>query len=149
MRERRRTYELMFIISPLRSGEDEIAAAINRVQQSITNLGGEVLDVDHTPPWGRRKFAYSIRDYAEGEPSRRSFSEGYYVLAHMRLTTTRVAEFERALQLNDSVIRYLVTLVEIKRQAVGAAPSVVALADEDEEEELDEEEFDEAEEAEG
>lgn len=120
MRERRRTYELMYIVSPLRSAEDEIAGVIDRVRGSIASAGGEVTSTNHAPPWGRRKFAYPIREYAEGEASRRSFSEGYYVLCHLTLPTSQVPTLERALGLNDSVLRYLLTLVD----STGAAPAV-------------------------
>jgi small subunit ribosomal protein S6 len=112
MRERRRDYELLFIVSPLRSSEEEIANTINRVRQSIAGAGGEMTDVDQSPPWGRRKFAYPIREYAEGEASRRPFNEGIYVLCHFTLASTRIPEVERALKLNDSVLRYLLTLVD-------------------------------------
>jgi small subunit ribosomal protein S6 len=119
MRERRRDYELLFIVSPLRSSEDEIASAINRVRQSIAGAGGEMTDVDQSPPWGRRKFAYPIREYAEGEASRRPFNEGIYVLCHFNLASTRIPEIERALKLNDSVLRYLMTLVDPRTLSKG------------------------------
>ena len=112
MRERRRDYELLFIISPLQSGEDQIAAATQRVQQIVTSAGGEVTSVENSAPWGRRKFAYAIREYAEGEPSRRNFTEGFYVLVHFSSPSTSLVAIERALKLNDSVLRYLLTLVE-------------------------------------
>lgn len=139
MRERRRDYELLYIISPLRTSEEDIRNATERVSQTITNLGGVVSGTNHTAPWGRRRFAYPIRAYAEGEASRRVFTEGYYVLAHFQLATNRVAELERLLKLNDSVLRYMLTLVE----ASGAAPAAVLStdgADEIEGEEEDDEE---------
>jgi len=129
MRERRRDYELLFIVSPLRSSEDEIANAVNRVRQSIAGAGGEMTDVDQSPPWGRRKFAYPIREYAEGEASRRPFNEGIYVLCHFNLASTRIPEIERALKLNDSVLRYLMTLVDPRTLAKGRP--VAAAADTD------------------
>ncbi|HWQ14668.1 MAG TPA: 30S ribosomal protein S6 [Roseiflexaceae bacterium] len=124
MRERRRDYELMYIISPLRASEEEIGATINRVAQAITALGGEVADTNHAAPWGRRKFAYPIREYAEGEASRRVFTEGYYVLTHFSLTTDRIAELERTLKLTDAVLRYLLTVVDTR--GVGAEAPVAA-----------------------
>ncbi len=134
MRVRRRDYELMFIISPLKSAEEEITATINRVRQAISNGGGEVTSVDQTPPWGRRKFAYPIREYAEGEASRRAFTEGYYVLCHFTLPASQVNEVERLLKLTDPIIRYLLTIIETRGQTapVGAAVQVGAGADEDE-----------------
>lgn len=114
MRERRREYELMFIISPLHSSEEEINTITERISQTIDNNGGSVSNVDQSAPWGRRKLAYPIRDYAGGEASRRNFTEGYYVLMHFTLLTERVSELERTLRLTDSVLRHLVTLVDRK-----------------------------------
>jgi small subunit ribosomal protein S6 len=129
MRERRRDYELLFIISPLRTGEEEINSAINRVRQSITAAGGEVTSVDQSAPWGRRKFAYPIREYAEGEASRRPFNEGFYVLCHFNLSTSQIPAIERSLKLNDSVLRYLLTLVDVRGQAAPKASTVAVGAD--------------------
>lgn len=148
MRERRRDYELMFIISPLRSSEEQIAATIDRVQQAITAAGGEVTNIDHAPPWGRRKFAYPIREYAEGEASRRSFTEGYYVLCHFNLPAARVTDVERAIKLNDAVLRYLLTLVDTRDRAApplsaAASASHAVLEAEEESDEEGEEELDE------
>jgi len=145
MRERRRDYELLFIVSPLRSSEDEIANTINRVRLSIAGAGGEMTDVDQSPPWGRRKFAYPIREYAEGEASRRPFNEGIYVLCHFNLASTRIPEIERALKLNDSVLRYLLTLVDPRtlvkgRPVATAAGTEVGAAGIDEIDEAEEDE---------
>ena len=129
MRERRRDYELLFIVSPLRSSEDEIANTVNRVRLSIAGAGGEMTDVDQSPPWGRRKFAYPIREYAEGEASRRPFNEGIYVLCHFNLASTRIPEIERALKLNDSVLRYLLTLVDPRTLVKGRPVATAASAD--------------------
>ena len=131
MRERRRDYELLFIVSPLRSSEEEIANTINRVRQSIAGAGGEMTDVDQSPPWGRRKFAYPIREYAEGEASRRPFNEGIYVLCHFNLASTQIPEIERALKLNDSVLRYLLTLVDPRTLGKGRPVVAAAGADAD------------------
>jgi small subunit ribosomal protein S6 len=140
MRERRRDYEMLYIISSLRNSEDEINTAINRVSQAITSLGGEVTATNHASPWGRRKFAYPIREYAEGEASRRSFTEGYYVLTHFSLATDKIAELERVLKLTDSVLRYLLTLVDARIGAPGAPAAVAAVAEQPEAEDEDDEE---------
>ena len=124
MRERRREYELLFIISPLQSSEEQIAAATQRVQQTITNAGGEVTSVENSAPWGRRKFAYPLREYAEGEASRRNFSEGFYILLRFTAASTALVAIERSLKLNDTVLRYLLTLVEQRgRDALAVDPA--------------------------
>jgi small subunit ribosomal protein S6 len=140
MRERRREYELMFIISPLVNTEEDINANIDRVQQTITSLGGEVTSVEHSAPWGRRKLAYPIRKYAEGEASRRSFTEGHYVLCYFNLPTTQLPEVERTLKLNDAILRYMLLLVEHKGQQVAAGAGAF---DEDAEPGMTDEETDE------
>jgi len=123
VRERRRDYELLFIISPLQSSEEQIQAVIQRVQQVVSSIGGEVANTDTGTPWGRRKFAYPIREYAEGEPSRRNFTEGYYVLITFNAGSTKLGDLERSLKLNDSVLRYMLTLVEKQGRP---APALVA-----------------------
>jgi len=120
MRDRKREYELLFIVSPMRSSEEEISATIERVSQQITGVGGVINNVLQTSPWGRRKFAYPMREYAEGEASRRVFTEGYYVLVNCTLPTLQIRELERLLKLNESVLRYLLTQVE-PRPVVAAA----------------------------
>jgi small subunit ribosomal protein S6 len=150
MRERRRDYELMFIVSPLRSSEEDINTTIARVHQAITAAGGEVTNTDQSAPWGRRKFAYPIREYAEGEASRRAFNEGHYVLSQFNLATARIPDVERSLKLNDAVLRYLLTLIETRNQTAPAGSAVAARAttdigqaddlDEDEVEDEDEDE---------
>ena len=52
--------------------------------------------------WGRRQLAYPIK--------RRE--SGYYVIAYLTVDPKGLPEYERALKLDESVIRYLVTLHE-------------------------------------
>jgi small subunit ribosomal protein S6 len=120
VRERRRDYEMVFIISPLSANEEGIAAAVDRVRHSIESNGGEVTNVNQGPPWGRRKLAYPIREYVSGEASRRNFAEGYYILMMFTLSAAKVVELERTIKLTDTILRHLITVVEQK--AVAAAP---------------------------
>jgi small subunit ribosomal protein S6 len=64
------------------------------------------LELNH---WGRRQLAYPI--------GRRE--TGYYVVARFSAEPTTLPEYERALKLDDSVVRYLVTLYE---HELGAPP---------------------------
>jgi small subunit ribosomal protein S6 len=70
--------------------------------------------VNQASPWGRRKLAYPIREYASGEASRRNFTEGYYALLTFSLSAGKVAEVERTLRLTDAVMRHLIIVVEQK-----------------------------------
>lgn len=129
MRERRRNYELMIIISPLYTNEEGITATIDRLSHAITNAGGEVTGVNQAPPWGRRKLAYPIREYASGEASRRNFTEGFYVLFTFSLFAAKVADVEHTLKLTDSVMRYLVTVVEQRGVAAPIVENVETTAE--------------------
>jgi small subunit ribosomal protein S6 len=126
----------MYIISPLHANEEGVNAVNERVRQTIENNGGTVEEIVHTAPWGRRKLAYPIRAYAGGEASRRSFSEGYYVLIHFSISAAKLLEVERILKFTDAVLRHLVTVVEKKN--IGIIPPLsdedaVDIDDEDEE----------------
>ncbi len=133
MRERRRNYDFMFIISPLHAKEEDLAVVIERVSQAVQAAGGEVMSINHNPPWGRRKLAYPIRDYAGGEASRRNFTEGFYVLMHFVMASTKVVELDRAIKLIDPILRHLITVVERKPQLLDAESSEYEEAEVDQE----------------
>jgi small subunit ribosomal protein S6 len=59
--------------------------------------------------WGRRQLAYKIGRH----------ENGYYVVARFAADPKTLPEFERALKLDDGVVRYLITLYE---HEVGAPP---------------------------
>ena len=52
--------------------------------------------------WGRRKLAYPISRYTEGD----------YVLTQFKLDPTQVADLEANLELTEEVIRHLVVRME-------------------------------------
>ncbi|MCC6318627.1 MAG: 30S ribosomal protein S6 [Gemmatimonadaceae bacterium] len=78
--------------------------------------------------WGRRQLAYKI--------GRRE--TGYYVLARFLTDAKHLPEFERALKLDDGVVRYLITLHEHELGAPPQTEEELAAAKRREEEEEDE-----------
>ena len=86
-------YELLYVISPRLSAED-VDAMVERVGSLIEDGGGSVSMVDN---WGRRRLAYPIRHHFEGT----------YVLTHLNMPGDRTAEFERALNINEDILRHL------------------------------------------
>ena len=87
-------YELMYVISP-RLMVEEIDSTIERIGGLVEAAGGEILMTDN---WGRRRLAYPIKHHFEGT----------YVLTHMTLPPDRFAGFERAMHLNEHILRHLV-----------------------------------------
>ena len=86
-------YELIYVISP-RLMVEEADATIERIQGLIEDTGGEILMTDN---WGRRRLAYPIKHHFEGT----------YVLTHITMPPDRIAGFERALNINENVLRHL------------------------------------------
>jgi small subunit ribosomal protein S6 len=91
-----REYELMYILRP-NLGDEGIPPAVEKVSQTVANLGGEVYEVLQTPPWGRRRMAYPIENH----------SEGYYVVNHMRIAPERSEDLERQLKISEDVMRHI------------------------------------------
>lgn len=91
-----RNYEAVYIFDS--TLED---AAINDKLTRFHDLLGasEAPESNH---WGRRQLAYQIGPR----------ENGYYVVSRFAADPTALPEYERALRLDDSVIRYLITLHE-------------------------------------
>lgn len=89
-----RDYELVVILSP-EIGDDTVAASIDRLQQTVTSRGGEVVEVNH---WGRRRLAYPIKRHIEGN----------YVVSQIKLDPTQVPDLETNLRISEEVIRHLI-----------------------------------------
>lgn len=105
-------YELTYILRPLE--EANLTATNERINTIVKNAGGEIVARND---WGRRRMAYPIR----------KISDGYYTTLFATLPGTAVRGIERALQLNDDVLRYLVVRVEeFKLPAAPAAPPAEA-----------------------
>ena len=87
-------YELLYIIDRDVADENR-AAAMKMVEDTIVSFGGNVAEVD---VWGMRKFAYPI-NYK---------TEGYYVLMNYECAPELISEMERQLRINDMVMRHMV-----------------------------------------
>jgi small subunit ribosomal protein S6 len=117
-----RQYEAVYIFDSTLE-DTAINDKISRFH-SLLRATGEVA-VDH---WGRRQLAYPIGQR----------ENGYYAVARFETEPTSLPEYERALKLDDGVVRYLITLHE---HEVGAPAADVAAdialrrRDEDEEDE--------------
>ena len=120
-----RQYEAVYIFDP--GLEDP---AINERLDRFHSLLGKPSDltVDH---WGRRQLAYPI--------GRKE--TGYYVVARYNADAKVLPEYERALRLDDGIIRYLLTLhdrelgaPELTEEQLAAASARRDQEDDDDEE---------------
>ncbi len=91
-----RRYEVVYIFDT--ALEDAVIAEKLEKIQSLLALG-EPAEIEH---WGRRELAYKIGRH----------ENGYYIISRFVTDPKTLPEFERALKLEDAVIRHLITLYE-------------------------------------
>ena len=87
------------IIVKLSLGEDKAREVSNSIKDLISKLKGKIINSDF---WGKRKFAYEInRD-----------TEGFYEVVQFEISPAEVQEFKNKLNLQDGLVRYLITATE-------------------------------------
>ena len=93
-----RLYEVVYIFD---AAMDEAAVneKLERYHALVTGVEGEVTAMDH---WGIRQLAYPVDKK----------KTGYYVVAQINGEPNALPEFERALKLDEAILRYLVVLNE-------------------------------------
>lgn len=89
-----RDYEMVVILNP-EIGDDIVGESLERLSQTVTSRGGEIVDVNH---WGRRRLAYPIKRHLEGN----------YVVSQIKLDPGQVPDLESNLRISEEVIRHLI-----------------------------------------
>jgi small subunit ribosomal protein S6 len=90
-----RHYEVMVILDPDLE-ERSVAPSIDQFLNVIRTGGGTVEKVDI---WGRRRLAYEIKT------SGKKVADGIYAVLELNVTPSLVQEFDRQLNLSESVLR--------------------------------------------
>lgn len=111
-----RHYEVVYIFD---SALDE--AAINeRLAKFHALLGaGAQINVNH---WGKRTLAYAIKRH----------QTGYYVVVQFEAEPVMLPEFERAIKLEEGVVRFLIVMLEGEMPAPVPVEAPVGVEEEDE-----------------
>jgi small subunit ribosomal protein S6 len=91
--KRLQDYELVYIVNP-DVAEDSLEAQVNGISQFITSRDGVIDSVDK---WGKKKLAYPLKHYLEGN----------YVLTKFRISPARLKEIEANLKISEEVLRHL------------------------------------------
>jgi len=121
-----RLYEAVYIFDAAMD-EAAINAKLERHHALVTGKEGEVTAVDH---WGSRQLAYPVAKN----------KTGYYVVAQFNGDPDALPEFERALKLDETLLRYLVVLNEgepTTGMSILAPRPLVAVSDDDDDDEDD------------
>ena len=88
-----RTYELMFIVRPDMTEEDQ-DKLISTLETAVTSSGGQVKGMEKM---GKRRLAYMVR----------RFHDGMYILLTFEGSGGLVHELERRLRVTEPVIKFL------------------------------------------
>jgi small subunit ribosomal protein S6 len=91
-------YECLFLFDSNHYARDPGGIA-GSVQSMITDLGGEILV---SRLWAEQRLAYPIHGHHKGT----------YWLVYFNLDTLKLKELNRTCQLNESLLRFLVTRVD-------------------------------------
>ena len=95
-----RHYEMMVILDP-ELEERTVAPSLDQFLSIVKTDGGTVDKVDI---WGRRRLTYEINKR----------TDGIYAVVDLKCTPATVAELDRQLNLNESVMRTKVIRPEIR-----------------------------------
>lgn len=120
-------YELTYIINPVLE-DDEYKEIIEKYSDFIRDNGGEIDEVDE---WGIRKFEFEMD----------SKTSGFYVNAYFNAPGDLIEKLERALRIDDQIMRYLTLKYDAKMlrhrelQRKNAVPSIFDFDDDEESEE--------------
>jgi small subunit ribosomal protein S6 len=93
-------YELTYILDGVLA-EDKFKDLVTRINKFIKDNGGKVLETDE---WGMRQLAYPIN-------RRRN---GYYVNMYFNAPNDLPVKLERALRIDESVLRYMTLRLDAK-----------------------------------
>ena len=93
-----RIYEELFIVKP-DAADEEVDQYVEQLRSQLTTAGATVDKVDK---WGKRKLAYRIDKYREGN----------YVLFQFTSQPDVVKELERRLRVSDIVLKFLTVRID-------------------------------------
>ena len=107
-----RFYEVMFIVRP--DAEDaDVDKLIAGFEQTVTNGGGTVRS---TEKWGRRRLAYTVR----------KFNDGNYILMTIDADGQVVHELERRLRVSEPVIKFITVRMDEEQKRLDKIKAIRA-----------------------
>jgi len=100
MASNKHTYELTYIVNSVISDE-QVKDMVTRVTAYVTENAGEIIEVDE---WGARRLAFPIQKKRNG----------YYVNMYFKAPGELIPRLERAMEIDDNILRYLTLRMDPK-----------------------------------
>ena len=100
-------YEGVFIFPP-ESAPEERKTQLKSLDDLIAKFHGEIVQ---KMEWGKRPLGYAIR----------KFREGHFLIVDFKMSPSGMAEFRKNLDLQDSLLKYMVTVKDTKVDKKAAA----------------------------
>ena len=91
-------YELMLLCKP-EIQEAGVKSNVKKITEYLSKEGIKKVDEDY---WGQKNLAYKIKNY----------SDGIYTLLTFEFESSKVPDLKKFLDLNEDLIRYLLTVKE-------------------------------------
>ena len=89
-----RQYELMYILQPTLSAEEQ-TALVERYNDLIASMNGSV---EKTDRWERRQLAYELKGYRDG----------YYVVVDFQGDSALINEIDRQMKITEPILRHMI-----------------------------------------
>jgi small subunit ribosomal protein S6 len=105
-----RTYELMFIVRPDMTEEDQ-DKLISTLESAVTSSAGQVKNVERM---GKRRLAYKVR----------KFQDGIYILLTVEGSGGLIHELERRLRVSEPVIKFLTVRIDEEQKRLAKIKAI-------------------------
>lgn len=89
-----KAYELLYFVAP--TAEESAREGVKeRIQNIVAESNGTIDNIDE---WGKRKLAYEVNGLADAD----------YTLVDFHTEPDAIAEMNRVLRINDTVVRHMI-----------------------------------------
>lgn len=114
-----RKYELTFVIPG-----DRTSVQVSAVDETVRTLAKKhKISILNEEDWGKKQLAYTIFHLGKRQ------NEGYYHHFVVETDSSNIQAFDRAIQMNDEIIRHLLVLAEDEVEVEATAETPVEAAE--------------------
>src|SRR5689334_1986572 len=109
-----RLYEAVFIFPP-ESTTEARKAQLQNLDDLFVKFKAEIIQ---KMEWGRKPLGYAVR----------KFHEGFFLVVDYQMDPAKATEFRKTLELQEDILKYMITVKNIKAEKKAAAKSAASKA---------------------